>query len=84
MGTLFGVGALSQLEGFSLFLIRITKKQNLLITICLVSSGSEYHRSHSVGSLMSCGWIQRKCVPLCECIPLSGRIFMLVPGSMRV
>ena len=39
LGTLFGVGALSQLEGFSLFLVRIVKKQNLLITICLVSSG---------------------------------------------
>ena len=84
MGTLFGVGALSQLEGFSLFLIRITKKQNLLITICLVSSGSEYHRLLFVDSLMSCGWVQRECVPVCECVPLSGRITRLVPGSMRV
>ena len=78
------MGALSQLEGFSLFLIRITKKQNLLITICLVSSGSEHAGSISVGSLMSCGWIQRECVPVCKCVPLSGRAASVVPRSTRV
>ena len=38
LGTLFGMLAVAQFEGVSLFLVRITKKHILLVTLCMVFS----------------------------------------------